>query len=41
MNTALVLHKHDCDQHEHHDEDDALLIPRKFENPKQALHLLA
>ncbi len=41
MNAALVSDERDCDQNEHHDENDALLIFRELENPEQALHFFA
>jgi hypothetical protein len=40
MNAALVSDERDCDEKEHHDEDDALFVFREFEDPEQAFHLL-
>jgi hypothetical protein len=39
MDAAFICHKRDCNQDEHHDEDDALFIFSEFENSEQAFHL--
>ncbi len=41
MNPALVSDERDCDQNEHHDEDDALFVFRKIKNSEEAFHFLA
>jgi hypothetical protein len=38
MDAALVSDEGNCDQHKHYDQDDALFIFRKFEDPEQAFH---
>jgi hypothetical protein len=41
MNAAFVPNKRDRDHNENHNQYDALLIFREFENPEEAFHFLA
>jgi len=38
INATFVSDERDRDQNKHHDQDDALFVFRKFENPKQPFH---
>jgi hypothetical protein len=40
-NAALVSDEGNCDQNQHHDEDDALFTVGQLENSEQAFHFLA
>ena len=40
MNAALVSDERDCEQNEHHNEDDALFVFGELENPEETFHLL-
>ena len=39
MNAAVISNECDGQQDQHHDEHDALLVFRKFENVEQTFHL--
>jgi hypothetical protein len=38
-NAAFITDESNCDQNQHHDENDALFVFRKLENAEQAFHL--
>jgi hypothetical protein len=41
MHAAFVSDECGRDKHKHHDQNDALLVFREFENPEKAFHLTA
>jgi hypothetical protein len=40
-NAAFISHESNCDQNQHHEEDNALFIFGQLENSEQAFHVIA
>jgi len=40
MDAVLVSDEGDCNQNEHHDQDDALFVLREFEDSEEAPHFI-